>query len=43
MNNRLVQDYLQDILDAIDKAESFMAGSDYTAFRGKALTACGTS
>ena len=38
MNNRLVQDYLQDILDAIDKAESFMAGSDYTAFRGDEKT-----
>jgi uncharacterized protein with HEPN domain len=30
---RLVQDYLQDILDAMDKAEDFAFGMDLNAFR----------
>ena len=30
---RMVQDYLQDILDAIAKAEEFVSGMDYQAFR----------
>lgn len=30
---RMVQDYLQDILDAMDKAESFVDGLDLLAFR----------
>ena len=30
---RLIQDYLQDIIDAMDKAEAFIGSMDFHAFR----------
>ncbi len=36
--SRLVQDYLQDILDAMDKAEGFLGGLDLGTFKKDAKT-----
>ena len=33
MTDRLVQDYIRDMLDSLDKAQRFIAGLDYPAFQ----------
>ena len=39
MTDRLTQDYLRDILDALDKAQHFVTGLDYPGFQADEKTA----